>query len=105
MKQIIKINNIWKKYSKNRIFHHSIREDIMNIFSNHDQTYNLSANEFWAIEDLSLSIDSGEVVGLTGPNGSGKSTILKLIANVTHPNKGTITVNGRVAPIIQLGSG
>lgn len=105
MNQMIKINDVWKKYSKDRVFHHSIREDMMNIFSAQRRTDNLSVNEFWALENLNLSINSGEVVGLIGPNGSGKSTILKLIANITHPNKGTVSVNGRVAPIIQLGSG
>lgn len=60
---------------------------------------------FWALKDLNLTVRAGESVGITGPNGSGKSTLLKLIAGVTKPTKGKITVHGRIAPLIELGAG
>lgn len=60
---------------------------------------------FWALEDINLTVRAGESVGIMGPNGSGKSTLLKLIAGVTKPTKGTISVHGRVAPLIELGAG
>lgn len=60
---------------------------------------------FTALNDISFEIQKGESVGIVGPNGSGKSTILKLIAGVTAPTTGTITVHGKVSPLIELGSG
>jgi ABC-2 type transport system ATP-binding protein len=60
---------------------------------------------FFALNDVSFSIAHGQSVALMGHNGSGKSTALKIISGVTRPTKGTATVRGRVAPIIQLGAG
>ena len=60
---------------------------------------------FWALQDIDLTIQPGESVGITGPNGSGKSTLLKLIAGVTTPTKGTLTVQGKIAPLVELGAG
>ncbi|OGV97438.1 hypothetical protein A2W24_05685 [Microgenomates group bacterium RBG_16_45_19] len=63
------------------------------------------AEQFWALKDISLAVEPGEVVGVLGPNGSGKSTLLKLIAGVTEPTTGLVTVKGRIAPLIELGAG
>lgn len=60
---------------------------------------------FYALKDITLSIRAGESVGIMGPNGSGKSTLLKLIAGVTKPTVGRLTVRGRIAPLIELGAG
>lgn len=62
-------------------------------------------DSFWALNDINLEIKKGETFGIIGPNGSGKSTLLKLIAGVSQPSKGSITVNGRIAPLIELGAG
>lgn len=62
-------------------------------------------DSFWALDDISLSIKQGETIGIIGPNGSGKSTLLKLIAGVSQPTKGHISVTGRIAPLIELGAG
>ena len=62
-------------------------------------------DSFIALNNISFNIMPGETVGLIGPNGSGKSTILKLIAGVMTPAKGTIKVHGKVAPLIELGAG
>lgn len=60
---------------------------------------------FWALQNIDLEIKKGETIGIIGPNGSGKSTLLKLIAGVSKPTSGTITVKGRIAPLIELGAG
>ena len=65
----------------------------------------LSYDEFWALKDVSFSINRGDALGLIGLNGSGKSTMLKVIAGVLKPTKGTVTVRGSVAPLIELGAG
>lgn len=64
-----------------------------------------TAQWFWALKDIDFQVRKGETVGITGPNGSGKSTLLKLIAGVTQPTKGKIHVQGRIAPLIELGAG
>ena len=101
----IEFRNIWKKYSKSRIFHQSLREDISNLFCLKKQENALFKDEFWALKDINFTVGKGETVGLWGPNGAGKSTILKLIANITYPSRGDLTVNGRVAPLIEIGAG
>jgi len=60
---------------------------------------------FWALKDVNMSIQKGEVFGLIGQNGAGKSTMLKLIARVLRPTAGRVLVKGRVAPLLELGAG
>lgn len=62
-------------------------------------------DDFYALKDVSLSIEQGEVVGLIGRNGSGKSTLLKVISGIYKPTQGTVVTAGRVAPMLELGSG
>lgn len=98
------MDGVWKKYSRDTIFHRSLREDMLNIFSRRFNN-ELGANDFWALSDISLVIAPGEAVGLYGHNGAGKSTILKLFSGVTFPTRGTFSVRGRVAPLIEIGAG
>ena len=65
----------------------------------------LMFQEFLAVKDVSFQVRKGEAWGLIGTNGSGKSTMLKAISGIMKPYKGTITVNGSVAPLIELGAG
>ena len=62
-------------------------------------------DEFWALRDISLSIPYGDTFALVGSNGSGKSTMLKIISGIIAPTKGNVQVNGRIAPLIELGAG
>lgn len=65
----------------------------------------ISYNEFWALQDISFKVYKGDSLGLIGLNGSGKSTMLKTIAGVLKPTKGSVKVYGSVAPLIELGAG
>lgn len=61
--------------------------------------------EIVVFSNISFEVEQGETIGIVGKNGSGKSTMLKLIAKVTNPTKGKVTVDGKVAPLIELGAG
>jgi ABC-2 type transport system ATP-binding protein len=61
--------------------------------------------EFWALRDISLSIDEGSTLGLMGHNGSGKSTLLKLVGGILKPTTGVVRVQGRIASLLELGAG
>lgn len=67
--------------------------------------HELMFQEFLAVKDVSFQVHKGEAWGLIGANGSGKSTMLKAISGIMKPYKGTVTVNGSVAPLIELGAG
>ncbi|MGA9349188.1 MAG: ABC transporter ATP-binding protein [Anaerolineae bacterium] len=64
-----------------------------------------SREELWALNGVSFEVERGEMLGIIGPNGSGKSTILKLITRILEPTSGSITVDGKVSALIELGTG
>src|SRR5260221_5345834 len=64
-----------------------------------------SAEDFWAIKDASFTVEQGDVVGIIGRNGAGKSTLLKILSRITEPTVGRIRIKGRVASLLEVGTG
>jgi len=94
----IKAENIFKSYSLQK--QKTFKEFLPALFSGKQTKV-----QFNALSGINFELFKGESLGILGRNGSGKSTLLKLIAGVTKPSDGLITVNGRVAPLIELGAG
>ncbi len=99
---LVELKNIWKKYKIIGKFKKSLRESISSFFKEKEE---IEDDEFWALEDINLTLKKGECISIYGPNGSGKTTILKLISSITYPTKGEINIKGKVAPLISLGAG
>ena len=95
---IIKAENLHKLYSLNK--QRTFKEFLPALFSGAETKYS-----FHALNGINFEIKKGESLAILGRNGSGKSTLLKIIAGVTKPSDGKITVNGKVFPLIELGSG
>ncbi|MDP3034341.1 MAG: ABC transporter ATP-binding protein [Methanobacteriaceae archaeon] len=62
-------------------------------------------NEFWALKNISFEVEKGDRLGIVGLNGAGKSTLLKIISGVMKPTEGTVSVKGKVVPLLELGAG
>lgn len=104
MEPIIDIQNISKLYRIGSIQPYiSLRDVIINSFKN--PFSNKPKKEFLALEDVNLQIHAGERVGIIGHNGAGKSTLLKIISRITPPTKGKVIIKGKVASLLEVGTG
>src|SRR6266403_4055916 len=108
----IRIDRLGKKY---RIRHQRrerytalrdvITDKVRGIFRPAPADAAARVEDFWALKDASFEIRRGEVVGVIGRNGAGKSTLLKLLSRITQPNEGRIELEGRVASMLEVGTG
>ena len=115
-KQImVKIDHVSKEYRLGAIGGTTLREDLerfhAKIRKKEDPTLKIGqktpeyGKRFMALKDISFEVEKGEAVGIIGHNGAGKSTLLKLLSRVTAPTKGSIGMNGRVASMLEVGTG
>ena len=82
------------------------REDpYLKIGETNDRTTKGSSDYVWALKDISFKVEEGEVLGIIGKNGAGKSTLLKLLSNITSPTTGSIRYRGRIASLLEVGTG
>lgn len=104
---MIEIKNVSMRFNLEIEKDNSLKKIFIKIFDvrNWFKKNKNKKNEFWALKDVSFSVDSGDVFGIVGSNGAGKSTLLKLVAGVYKPTKGTINVDGKISPMIELGAG
>ncbi len=101
MSTAISIRNVSKKYVIGKQKDGSLRGTLGGMFSKKEH----KTEEFWALNDVSFDIQQGDVVGIIGKNGAGKSTLLKILSQITKPTTGSIEINGRVASLLEVGTG
>ena len=102
---IIKVEHVSMKFNLGIDKGFSLKQFFIDLLSGKRRKKKKDANEFWALSDVSFEVGRGEVVGLIGSNGAGKSTMLKLVAGVLKPTKGTLSTYGNICPMIELGAG
>ncbi|AHF03866.1 teichoic acid ABC transporter ATPase [Marichromatium purpuratum 984] len=100
---IIEVEHLTKEFKLGQL--HSLKSSLVNQARRVLGRAPTETPPFKALDDVGFSIEEGEVVGIIGHNGAGKSTLLKLLANITSPTSGTIRVDGRIAPLIEVGAG
>jgi ABC-type polysaccharide/polyol phosphate transport system, ATPase component len=97
---ILSVENVGMKFNLSKEKHDSLKEYFIALAKGE-----LKYNEFWALRDISFSLEKGDRIGILGLNGAGKSTLLKVIAGVFKPTEGTVERRGVLAPLIELGAG
>ena len=97
---MVDVNNVTMDFRIQNENIKSIKEYLISLIKG-----KISYSEFRALEDVNFHIEKGQVCGIIGRNGAGKSTLLKIIAGVLAPTRGTVKVNGNIAPMLELGAG
>lgn len=116
---VLSIENISKLYRLGQVGAESLSDDIKRIWAKirgkedpfkmvgqtNDRTQKADIDYVWALKDINFEIKQGEIVGIIGKNGAGKSTLLKLISQITSPTTGSIKSKGRIASLLEVGTG
>ena len=119
MNTVIRVENLGKKYlirHEKRERYTALRDVLANKFKSfgskifspftfHHSPFTDSKEDFWALKGINFEVKRGERVGIIGRNGAGKTTLLKLLSRITEPTTGRITLRGRVASILEVGTG
>ncbi len=117
---VIQIENLWKEYRLGVIGHGTLTRDLQSWWAKvrgkedpnskiqpmlAGQEKQIEGDRFWALRNINLEVKEGEILGIIGRNGAGKSTLLKLLSRVTAPTKGQIKIKGRIASLLEVGTG
>lgn len=117
--QVLKVENIYKQYELGQVstgtmahdfnrWLHKIRgkeDPYLKITEKNTRDEQGGSKFVWALDDISFDVNQGDVVGIIGRNGAGKSTLLKILSKVTSPTKGNIKIKGRIASLLEVGTG
>jgi lipopolysaccharide transport system ATP-binding protein len=119
-KPVIQVDNLSKAYQIGQIGSRTLSKDIdrfwqtkilgkedpfLKIGETNDRSTKGGSNIVWSLKDINFEVSQGDAVGIIGKNGAGKSTLLKLLSRVTSPTKGEIKVKGRIASLLEVGTG
>ena len=100
MDEIIKLEHVGMRFNLSKEKVDSVKEYFIKMIR-----HELKFNEYWALKDVSFTVNKGDRVGILGLNGAGKSTLMKVIAGVFKPSEGSVSKQGVIAPMIELGAG
>ena len=103
----VKVSGVWKKFRRGER-QDSLRDLVPALIARglgRRAPDELAGQEFWALRDLSFELQAGEALGVIGPNGAGKSTLLKLLTKILRPNRGEISLQGRLGALIEVSAG
>lgn len=106
MGAVIVARDLSKRYRIGEVQHGGmLREALMNALKGAWRRPEREEQTTWALRDVSFDVEKSEIVGIVGRNGAGKSTLLKLLSRITYPTSGEVRVQGRVAPLVEVGTG
>jgi lipopolysaccharide transport system ATP-binding protein len=107
MTRCIEIQSLSKRYriGATRYYEVSLRERLVELATRPFSRGKRNQEAIWALRDVSFHVDEGEVVGIIGRNGAGKSTLLKVLSKITYPTSGSVSVKGRIASLLEVGTG
>ena len=106
MDPVIRVRGLSKRYRLGEhLADNMLREVLTGWLRRRRSERDSSARELWALRDVNFEVPRGEVLGLVGRNGAGKSTLLKVLSRITSPTSGSVEVNGRLASLLEVGTG